>query len=602
MTTQTILVIDDSATIRKMVDSHLSQEGYRVVLAPTAEAGLELVREVNPDLILLDHQLPGTTGLEVCKQIIQFPGCERIPFVVSSTLRKQAYIEYMDISNVVDSLPKPFKSDLLKMTVANALEVGAMVVASQTDGTAVPETVGESVEPGMSGDFGCLGLREVIDFLNNGRKSGMLEIETKHNRVWFFLSEGRIQSVSSSSFDEADIIARMPESLKELAPLLKFTMSSGFSSQVAGIVELLDNKILDPRLLRTLLRHQACVMTQYCFDNAPSNFNFYPKRDAPVMFKRAPLEMSLAALLVEAALTDPRRFESDDSVEWVRGALRGQNLDRSGLSARHVQLLSFMGSTAATVDEIATKSGLPCDQVTRVLNGFRLADWVVSQTRTENRVLIAFEPDPRAANTIKSVLQDTQNSWSGHVVRDEFGLQLLLKRTKADVLLIGVGSYDEPVIPEALRQAGITLPGIVLLTPESDGTSSLPAGLSAFATLARPFSAETLLKTIEHPIQPVAIPVAPAADVAVIEQVDDPEQQEEQPEECHKEKSVVTDSTAMEPQQVTTSTVTESADLVAAATSASKVADTELETTMLSVSELLAELKGTTPPLEAGAK
>ena len=39
MTTQTVLVIDDSATIRTMVDRHLSQDGYRVVLAPTAGNG-----------------------------------------------------------------------------------------------------------------------------------------------------------------------------------------------------------------------------------------------------------------------------------------------------------------------------------------------------------------------------------------------------------------------------------------------------------------------------------------------------------------------------------------------------------------------------------
>ena len=62
MVTKTILVIDDSATIRKMVDSHLSQEGYRVALAINGELGLEMARELIPDLILLDHQLPGTTG------------------------------------------------------------------------------------------------------------------------------------------------------------------------------------------------------------------------------------------------------------------------------------------------------------------------------------------------------------------------------------------------------------------------------------------------------------------------------------------------------------------------------------------------------------
>ena len=109
MTTQTVLVIDDSATIRKMVDSHLSQEGYRVVLAANGELGVSMAQEIRPDLILLDHQLPGTTGLEVCRKIIQLPECRFIPFVVSSTLRKQAYVEYMDVPNVVDSLPKPFK-------------------------------------------------------------------------------------------------------------------------------------------------------------------------------------------------------------------------------------------------------------------------------------------------------------------------------------------------------------------------------------------------------------------------------------------------------------------------------------------------------------
>jgi CheY-like chemotaxis protein len=203
MTTPTILVIDDSATIRKMVDSHLSQEGYRVLLAPTGGLGLQMAREFVPDLILLDHQLPGTTGIEVCRQIIDFAECSHIPFVVSSTLRKQAYVEYLDVSNVVDSLPKPFKPELLKMTVANALETGAMIVSSQKNGTAIPEVVGETEQPALSGDFRWLGLREVIDFLNNGRKDGMLEVETARNRVCFFLKDGRIQGIVSPSFDTA---------------------------------------------------------------------------------------------------------------------------------------------------------------------------------------------------------------------------------------------------------------------------------------------------------------------------------------------------------------------------------------------------------------
>ena len=334
MSTSTILVIDDSATIRKMVDSHLSQEGYRVVLAQNGEIGIEMAREIKPDLILLDHQLPGTTGLEVCRKIVQFPECRHIPFVVSSTLRKQAYSEYMDVPNVVDSLPKPFTPNLLKMAVANALETGAMIIASQTNGTAVPEVVGETDQPALSGDFRWVGLREVLDFLNNGRKSGMLEVETDRNRVCFFLKDGRIQGVVSPSFDPAQIAAQLPQNLNELSPLLQFTLSSGTSTRVDGLVELMDKKVLDPRLLRTLLRHQAAALTRYCFTSKPTCFSFHPRK--------------LLSTGEGGAITTER----DDWAEWLRVKLahgasgtKGLGLDfvEYGYNFRLPELQAIMG-------------------------------------------------------------------------------------------------------------------------------------------------------------------------------------------------------------------------------------------------------------------
>src|SRR5690606_36422661 len=108
MSDQTILVIDDSATIRELVDNLLSPAGYRVALAPTADDGLRLASEVRPDLILLDHQLPGVTGYDVCRRLAQSPELREIPVVVSSTLRKKAYADYLDLDNVVDMLPKPY--------------------------------------------------------------------------------------------------------------------------------------------------------------------------------------------------------------------------------------------------------------------------------------------------------------------------------------------------------------------------------------------------------------------------------------------------------------------------------------------------------------
>ena len=81
---KTILVIDDSATIRKLVDTHLSPVGYRVVLAPNAEDGLQLAAEVEPDLILLDWMLPGQSGIEFVRLLRSDPATRAIPVVLNS--------------------------------------------------------------------------------------------------------------------------------------------------------------------------------------------------------------------------------------------------------------------------------------------------------------------------------------------------------------------------------------------------------------------------------------------------------------------------------------------------------------------------------------
>lgn len=502
MSAQTILVIDDSATIRRMVDSHLSQEGYRVVLAPDGESGIEAAKEIGPDLILLDHQLPGTTGLQICRQIIADPECSHIPFVVSSTLRKQAYVEYMDVPNVVDSLPKPFKPDLLKMTVANALETGSMIVSSQANGTAVPEVVESTEQTALSGDFTCFGVREIIDFLNNGRQQGVLEIETKHDRLYFHLGDGRIQGVSSPSFDAESVAAQLPESIAELAPLLQFTMSTGTSTRVDGLVELMNNKVIDARLLRSLLRHQAAILTRFCFLSKPSAFSFHSGSSAPALFHKAAVDSCLAALLIDGAVSemkDPHAAGNGEVRAWVRNSIRGQNLDRTGLAARHVQLLSLLSSTPVTSGDLADRSGLPLGEVEAVMEGFQLAEWVEASAAIQSRTLIAFEPNPQNSAVIRSVIEDPDSGWTGHVVRDDFSLQLLLKRKQPDALLVAVAGAEQLDVPDSvsrMRDAGV--PPLLLILPVDNSDHALAPELSEQQTLASPFTANELRQTLEQ--------------------------------------------------------------------------------------------------------
>ncbi len=432
MTENTVLVIDDSATIRKLVDTHLTPAGYRVVLAPNAEDGLQLASEISPDLILLDHQLPGTTGFDVCCKLVESSELQSIPVVVSSTLRKKAYAEYVDLDNVVDMLPKPYTEQLLLTTVANALETAAMVVASQSQGSAVPEVINQLGEAALAGSLNCFGLRELLDFLNNGRKSGVLEVEADRTRIRFHLDKGRIQGVYGSGMAPTQvdqIVSQLPESLSSLAPVLKMTIGGRSCAEVDGFVQLLDQKVLDPRLMTKLLRFQASMLVQLAFNHQLGAFRFEAGHAENALHKNLPLDISLLALLVEAAMYSDESTEKPETDRvYVRRAIRGQNLDRAGLPARHMKILNLLSDPKSSA-EIQKALQWSATEVQQVLHGFVMAELVECKTQTVAGNFVVFEPNASAAQNLRAELEQSDNRYAGKVVRDKLALQLVLKRS-----------------------------------------------------------------------------------------------------------------------------------------------------------------------------
>lgn len=65
----TVLIIEDEASIRTVVRAYLEQAGYRVLLAETGPHGLALAQSEQPDLIILDLNLPGMDGMEVAARL-----------------------------------------------------------------------------------------------------------------------------------------------------------------------------------------------------------------------------------------------------------------------------------------------------------------------------------------------------------------------------------------------------------------------------------------------------------------------------------------------------------------------------------------------------
>ncbi|MEW4569352.1 response regulator [Tautonia sp. JC769] len=504
-----ILVIDDSPTILKMVECHLSQAGYRVATAPTAEAGIEAAAAIEPDLIVLDHQLPGTTGDEVCRALLQNEKTARIPVVISSAMRNRAFASYTELPNVIDQIPKPFTPDLLKTGVANALQVGAMVVRAQQTGCAMPEVVGEVQDATLEGKTSTFPLRSVLDFLNNSLCSGRLTLELDKDRIRFNVSGGRIQAVCSPTISPERLFDALPVELAELAPLLAATLGERLDPSMTGLVRMLEKSLTDPRKLRALLRAQSSILTFWALSAEPGRFLFEPDAAIPPMFQAFPLQLSLPALAVEGVRRcDPTTdLDAFASVLFARHSPRGGNLDRAGLSPLELKLASLFDGTQAT-SSLAEQVGIPLGSVADIARGLELAGLLERRAAMPGASVLVIDDEPDSTRVIQASLGPEGCGCQLKIVRDRIGAQLLMRRQRFDLVLVALDRPDqEPILNACREQAHETTRfiGIVGLSDEEELTRLDAMGLDGI--LHRPLAESDLKATLDHLLSPSVGPV-----------------------------------------------------------------------------------------------
>src|SRR5687768_15648172 len=76
-----VLVIDDSPDIHALLRVRLAPESVVLHHALTAQAGLDLARDVKPDLILLDIQMPDGSGLALCERLVGDDATRDVPII-----------------------------------------------------------------------------------------------------------------------------------------------------------------------------------------------------------------------------------------------------------------------------------------------------------------------------------------------------------------------------------------------------------------------------------------------------------------------------------------------------------------------------------------
>lgn len=118
---QTVLAIDDSPDVHRLLDVRLRPEGLVLHHALNAAEGLTMARELLPDLVLLDVDLPLVTGFEVCQRLKEDPATAGVPIIfLTGASEVYAKVQGFDLG-AVDYVVKPFEPAELRARVRAAL-------------------------------------------------------------------------------------------------------------------------------------------------------------------------------------------------------------------------------------------------------------------------------------------------------------------------------------------------------------------------------------------------------------------------------------------------------------------------------------------------
>jgi len=121
---QTILIIEDNPANLKLTSIILNSAGYHICSATTAEVGLLLVESEQPDLILMDIQLPGMDGLAATGLLKQKPATHDIPIIALTAFAMKGDREHMLAGGCDDYVTKPINYKEFLITVAQHLDAG----------------------------------------------------------------------------------------------------------------------------------------------------------------------------------------------------------------------------------------------------------------------------------------------------------------------------------------------------------------------------------------------------------------------------------------------------------------------------------------------
>ena len=251
-----VLVVDDSTSVRKVLEKLLSSRGLVVTTCETAEQGLEAVKQNTPNLVIADVVMPGMSGFELCQMVKTQASTKNIPVILISGIINEDVVSQAHQAGAFDVVSKPFTPDDLFPKIERALNtiwsspqaVGLMSEASTPPLPTTPSDVSTQVvsETHSSPNRQAL-LEGLLPFTEKPEVEAVLVID----------NAGQLLDWRGQTLNEPDLLATYIRTLLSISNVLgeKYHLSSiqSLSLEYPGKT-LIINRIDDRASLVLVLR------------------------------------------------------------------------------------------------------------------------------------------------------------------------------------------------------------------------------------------------------------------------------------------------------------------------------------------------------------
>lgn len=116
-----VLVVDDSTSVRKVLEKLLASRGLEVTTSESAEKGLEAINHNTPHLVIADVVMPGMSGFELCQILKMQASTKSIPVILISGIINENVVTQAQQAGAFDVVSKPFTPDDLFPKIERAL-------------------------------------------------------------------------------------------------------------------------------------------------------------------------------------------------------------------------------------------------------------------------------------------------------------------------------------------------------------------------------------------------------------------------------------------------------------------------------------------------